>query len=662
MERARRILVVEDEIIVAENLRLRLNDMGYAVPAVVISGEAAILKAKETEPDLVLMDIQLKGEMDGIEAAEQIHTRYKIPIVYLTAYADQETLDRAKVSEPFGYMIKPFEATELYTTIEMALYKDQLEKALKESEEKYRRIIKQQGEGIISLDSHQGFSFSNPAAEEIFGVPSGKLVGRNLGEFTSQDLFHCIRRKMGQARPGQKSSCELEIVRDDGKHRQLFATVTPWQDCDGSFMGAFVIFRDDTERKRSQDALQQAHDELELRVRERTAELAKANQELRSEIAERGAVEAALKNSEERYRMIFDGSRDAIFITGEDGGLVDVNKAAEELSGYSKEELLAMKLDQLRDDPEGFDYKDVFQRTRAGEAIIAEWLVGRKDGSTVFTEFARKGFSIEEKPYMHNVGRDATERWMAKKALLESHDDLERRVVNRTAELERVNKELRNEIAERRRAETRLKVSLEEKEVLLKEIHHRVKNNLQVVSSLLYLQSEYIKDPQSLEILKESRDRVRTMALVHERLYRSEDLARIDFQEYIHSLVAYLFSSYKVNPALIRLKLKVEDLTISIDRAIPCGLIITELISNSLKHAFPEGKGTITVEFQSTEEEFLTLVVRDDGVGFSSEMDFRNTESMGLRLVTTLTRQLDGEIELDQDGGTSFTITFQSSN
>jgi two-component sensor histidine kinase len=247
----------------------------------------------------------------------------------------------------------------------------------------------------------------------------------------------------------------------------------------------------------------------------------------------------------------------------------------------------------------------------------------------------------------------------ALKELRKAHDELERRVEERTAELAEANEALQVEIAERKRAEEQIKASLGEKEVLLKEIHHRVKNNLQVVSSMLQLQSRNIKDKETVEMFQESRNRVRSMALVHERLYQSRDLAMVDFAKYIQSLTSYLCRSYGVNTNVIQLKTNLHDVFLGVDTAIPCGLILNELVSNSLKHAFPEGReGEIRIELRSDGNDKFTLMVSDNGIGLLEDLDFRNTESLGLQLVNTLVNQLEGTIELDRRGGTTFKITF----
>ena len=216
------------------------------------------------------------------------------------------------------------------------------------------------------------------------------------------------------------------------------------------------------------------------------------------------------------------------------------------------------------------------------------------------------------------------------------------------------------DITEQKQAQEQIEAALEEKIVLLKEVHHRVKNNLQVISSLLDLQSGYVKDEDARRMFHESRNRVKSMALIHERLYQAEDLAQVDFGEYAQGLVESLFRSYRVDTADITLTVNVEDVLLNVETAIPCGLIVNELVSNALKYGFPDGRsGEIWVELFSDDGEF-TLAVRDNGIGIRPELDLRRTKSLGLKLVTTLTRQLRGSLELDRDGGTEFRITFSA--
>ncbi len=240
-------------------------------------------------------------------------------------------------------------------------------------------------------------------------------------------------------------------------------------------------------------------------------------------------------------------------------------------------------------------------------------------------------------------------------------EGLETRVRLRTADLTALNEKLEQEVLERKRAEEKIKGSLKEKEMLLKEIHHRVKNNLQVVSSMLKIQSEYSQDKKTVDMFQESQNRVRSIALIHEMLYQSKNLSKIDFSEYIQPITTNLMRTYGVDPIRIKLNINVKNVFMDLDRAIPCGLIINELFSNVLKHAFPEGRqGEVLIDlFQETSQEF-TLLIKDNGVGLPVGMDFKNTDSLGLQLVNALVDQLGGTIMFEDRVGTTFRITFHN--
>jgi two-component sensor histidine kinase/PAS domain-containing protein len=212
------------------------------------------------------------------------------------------------------------------------------------------------------------------------------------------------------------------------------------------------------------------------------------------------------------------------------------------------------------------------------------------------------------------------------------------------------------DITERKRTEEAVRTSLREKEILLKEVHHRVKNNMQIISSLLFLQSSYVRDPYDVELFRESQMRVKSMATVHERLYRSEDLSSIEFSEYVRTITDELLASY-TRPG-IELMTAVDDVRFGVDIAIPCGLLITELVTNAIKHAFPEGRdGRINIAGNLTDG-MMHLSVADNGIGYPADVDFTGGETLGVMLIRGLTDQLDGTIVLDRTGGSRVMITF----
>jgi PAS domain S-box-containing protein len=215
------------------------------------------------------------------------------------------------------------------------------------------------------------------------------------------------------------------------------------------------------------------------------------------------------------------------------------------------------------------------------------------------------------------------------------------------------------DITEQKIAEDKIKSSLKEKEMLLQEIHHRVKNNLQVISSLLRLQSRYIKDQEAIDIFKETQNRVRSIAILHEKLYQSDDLAKIQFDEYVKILAEDLLYFYELDEGNIDMFIEVEDVSLNIETAIPCGLLIDEMVANSLKYAFPnEIKGEIKIELHSDDKERFHLMVSDNGVGIPSHIDPDKAETFGMQLIKYLTKQLKGTIKLEKNNGTQYNLIF----
>jgi len=218
-----------------------------------------------------------------------------------------------------------------------------------------------------------------------------------------------------------------------------------------------------------------------------------------------------------------------------------------------------------------------------------------------------------------------------------------------------------HDITERREVEKDLQKTLDEKDILMKEIYHRVKNNLMVLSSLLNLQSRYYKDKDIEEVFKEIQNRAKSMALIHERLYKSDDLKHINFTEYLETLSNDLYDAYTPDKDLIKLILKIEDVELDVDTSIPLGLILNELLTNSLKYAFPNGRsGEIMIELQENEEGKIQLSVSDNGIGFPVDLDYEHSDSLGMLIINSLTDQIDGKIMLEQINGTKFTVIFEN--
>jgi two-component sensor histidine kinase len=269
---------------------------------------------------------------------------------------------------------------------------------------------------------------------------------------------------------------------------------------------------------------------------------------------------------------------------------------------------------------------------------------------------------IDIAPVMFFIGM-----WSVAHILLLRQNELAER--NRRVEIQKsakklteINQILLQENAERQQAEKQLAASLNEKEVLLKEIHHRVKNNLQVISSLLNLQVQQTTDEAVLQALHQGRSRIRSMALLHQILYRSDDLTRIDFAAYVRQLSTQLCQSYHTQSCPVAVEVVADEVSLNIETAVPCGLILNELVSNALKHGFVDGRsGQIVIHLKAQDNNRIHLTVSDNGVGLPTTFDYRQSPSLGLQLVNNLVEQLEGDLIVSNHQGTSITITFEDS-
>ena len=270
---AARILIVEDERIVAEDLRLTLLQLGYEVAGSVASGEEAVILAQEHCPDLILMDIFLAGKMDGITATGEIRKFSAVPVIYLTAFADTTIMDKAKITEPYGYVLKPYQERELHTIIEIALYRYRLDRQLRESEEKFRRIVETANEGIWGVDATGKTTFVNGRMAGLLGRSAEDLAGHAVSDFVYPPDLPVFQDEQEGRRSGKQGSYDIRLVHRDGSVRWVHVSASPVYDEEGTFSGAFSMHTDITDRVIAEEKLRQMNEELEERVRERTQSL-----------------------------------------------------------------------------------------------------------------------------------------------------------------------------------------------------------------------------------------------------------------------------------------------------------------------------------------------------------------------------------------------------
>jgi PAS domain S-box-containing protein len=342
------------------------------------------------------------------------------------------------------------------------------------------------------------------------------------------------------------------------------------------------------------------------------------------DITNRKQMEGTLRESEEKFRTMVENSIQGIFIF-QDVRIMYANKALEHITGYSIEELLALPLEKIEGLVNPDDQEMVWGRLAerlAGKEVPSryEFKAVRKDGEQLWLEMIVGRIEFRGKPAVQGSVIDITNR---------------------------------------HQAEEQIKASLEEKEVMLREIHHRVKNNMQIILSLLRIQSRSVRDKGIQDMFKQSQSRIRSMALIHEALYKSGDLARIHIDDYISRMTTHLLSIYREGLGDVEINQEAEGIFLDINRAIPCGLIISELVSNCLKHAFPgKREGQITIRMTRDIKGTNSLIVKDNGTGLPEGLDYRDTETLGLQLVTDLVQQINGSITLKKTHGTEFVVKF----
>ena len=504
------------------------------------------------------------------------------------------------------------------------------EEALRATETRYRALIQNSSDIIRILDRDGLIVYESESAERLLGYPRGYLVGRNPLEYIHPDDLEQVKKDFGEViektNPGTPT--EFRIRKADGEYIWVDSIGTNLLEVPG-VNGIVITTRPIQQRKEAEQAL-----------RESEARLATA-MDIAGLVNWQYDVASGMFTFDDRFYALYETTAER-----EGGHLMPAETYMQEFVYPDDRPHVLAEIQKLlaTTDPAYFGQMEhrITPRDGSIRTIIARYApVMGPDGKVTRT---------------FGANQDITDFKLMESEIRSLNTVLEQRVKDRTEALAKTNEALEEEVAQRQEAEKKLRSSYDEKVMLLKEIHHRVKNNLQIIASLLNLQSRYIKDESTLAAIRESQNRVKAMALVHEKLYRADDISHISLQDYIRFLGTGLFQFYDARTRGIQFTLDIHDVNVDIDAAIPLGLVINELISNSLKYAFPEGRtGEVAISVVK-EGHTLNLVYRDTGIGIPAELDWRDTQSLGLRLVNTLVDQMNGTIELDRSAGTRFTM------
>lgn len=581
-------------------------------------------------------------------------------------------------------------------------------RALRESEEKFRNIVESSPMGMhlyeLQPDDRLVFIGANPAADRILQVDNSQFIGRSIeeafpplaeteipqryreaaagGKFwkTDQATYEDDAIKGAfevyafQTSPGRMVAMFLDITQRKQAEEALKESKERYQslfdrslygvyihDFQGRFLDAnqaalemlgygredivglnFTDLLDENQLKAALDGIteiltsdrQGKPSVFRLKTKSGSAKWVEteatlifkreepfAIQGIARDITEQKMAEEALRESEEQYRAIFDSFQDVYYRTDRDGLVTLISPSVKTQAGYDPEDVIGHPVTDFYADP---DERQIFTENLKMNGIVNDYELQllAKDGRIIRVSATSKLVTgVDGRP----VGVEGVLR----------------------------------DITDRKHAEENLKASLKEKEVLLQEIHHRVKNNMQIISSLLNIQSRKLKDRKIVELFQESRSRIRAMALIHEKLYQSHDLANVNLAEYIESLSLHLFHMYSVDSNSVKLGMEVQDVYLDINTAIPIGLVINELVSNAVKHAFSNGaNGKIVVRLSAGSNGDRCLQVTDNGKGLPEGFDIGKPETLGMQLICDLVAQINGSIQVETHGGASFRVAF----
>jgi len=583
-KKQRTILIVEDDPFTCTATEQIVRSFGYST-VTAFTGAQAIHMFQSNEVDLILMDVELGFESNGPEFARQILAMREVPILFYSAHNEPDIIKKTEHIASYGYILKGSSITMLGTSIQIAL--NLFDSSLKmKNEKRYRELISNLDTGILVYSPDTSIILTNSKAEEILGLSEDQLKGKiafdSHWKFINEDNspllvddypVNLIRSKM--------ISIKNKVI---GVFRQnssdiLWLSITgfPFFDTNGNLEEIIISFIDITERK----------------ISERT-----------------------LLESEKKFRSYIESALDGVFVTNKEGFYQEVNHAAAQLLGYTRNELLQMHFTKTVPEETLENAKYAYTTLLEEGVYTTEILFRRKDGTTFIGILSST--KISEDQYLGLV----------------------------------------KDITERKEAEENVHKLLAEKEIILKEIHHRIKNNMYSVYGLLQLQAQALKeDNAAASALDDAAIRVKSMMLLYDKLYQSERFTDLLIEEYISPLVDEVIQNFP-NIVPIQVLKEIGNIVLDAKRLSSIGIILNELLTNIMKYAF-QGKdeGLIRVSVQMKDNKIIMLV-QDNGIGIPEGIDFVNSTGFGLKLIAMLTKQIEGKAKIERKNGTLVYLEF----
>jgi two-component system sensor kinase len=650
-----KILILEDVPLDAELMERELSRSGIDFSSTRVETEPDFIDGiLNLKPDIILADHSLP-KYDGLSALVKSQEIAPLtPFIFVSGKIGEELSVELMRAGATDYVFKN-NLGKLPTAIQRALNevneakeRDLAIKSLHESENRLRLVTDNLQDIILQIDQKGSIVYMSSSIKNVLGIDAEETLGRDIFEFMEiihpSDLAGESQYSLTVDSVKFNERIEFRVQDGCGGYIWLESIANPIYGDYESFEGVVFVLRDITLRKKAELELEEHRNNLEKNVEQRTQELTQTTEKLLNEIKVRQKTEKTLINSEKRLESIINGSPIPTFVIDKNHRVVYWNKALEALTQLLNNDMIGTEL----------HWKAFYPHKRP--CMVDLLIEGDLDGINEWypTECQRSKLLDESFSSTQKFNILGQEKWIHFTA--SAIKDSENRIIGAVETLE--------DITKQRESKDRISSALAEKEVLLREIHHRVKNNLQIISSLINLQSKRLDDDEVLYIFKKNQNRIHSMAMVHEKLYQSENLTQINLSEYIQDLVRAIYRSYDLSTSDIMINIDENEILIDINTAIPLGLIINELVNNSLKHAFPNGDHGM-IEVQLTKDgNRLNVIYSDNGVGLPQNMDLDKTNTLGLKLIKILTEQMNGQVDINSpcslfNSGTSFKLDLE---